>query len=151
MPLYATKITVPANTSENSPVSKEIAVEGDVITYISILIPPGHFGLTGIRLLYGIKQIAPYNDGEWLSGDGETISYNEFLIMPEKEYNITIEAYNTDEVYDHTFYVRIVTNYLDNMITVKAFKELMDWIKAFVQAFGVSESYVKKRRKTRRR
>jgi len=151
MPLYATKITVPANTPETSPVRKEITVEGDVITYVSILIPPGHLGLTGVRVLYGLKQLAPYNEGAWISGDGETIAYEDFIIMPEEEYDLTIEAYNSDDTYDHTFYVRVVTNYLDNLITARAFKELMDWIKAFVQAFGLSERYVERSRKTRRR
>jgi len=130
MALYIAEITVPAGTTEDNPVTQRVTIKKDIITKISVRIPPGHFAKTGIAFYYGIKQIAPKPEGTWIKGDAETVEFELFYEMPEVPGDITIKAYNTAEDYSHTFYVRIEA--LDKWVA-------MPWmlIKKFVDAFKV--------------
>ena len=101
--IYTTVFTVPAHTLPAAPVTQPVALDDEILDTVEIVIPDGHAALTGIAVLWSGVQIAPYVAGQWVSGDGDKISY---------DYNgeitaagLSLAGYNTD-VYQHTFYLR---------------------------------------------
>jgi len=108
MPIYVTKLTVPANTPEDSPAEVKLTVMKGVLTYVSVLIPYGHHALAGLRINYGDLQIIPHNEGEWIRGDGETLAWSDYEPIPHRNTPLRIQGYNEDDTYAHTFYIRLV-------------------------------------------
>jgi len=107
MPIYTALLTIPPNTSKDNPKEAKITLEGDILTEVTIVIPPGHAGLTGIALFYGIEQIAPLPSGEWLIGDNQVIPWVERWEIPEGKAEITLRGYNEDDTYEHSFICRL--------------------------------------------
>jgi len=107
MPIYTKILTIPPNTPKDNPKEAKITLEGDILTEITIVIPPGHAALTGIALLYGIEQIAPLPSGEWFTGDDERIAWVERWGIPEGKAEITLRGYNEDDTYEHSFICRL--------------------------------------------
>jgi len=83
-------------------------MEKGVLTKVQVLVPAGHMALAGLRILYGIRQIAPARPGSWLRGDDERVEWDELFELPEVKTKLVLEAYNDDVVYPHTFFVRFV-------------------------------------------
>ncbi len=107
MSFFHATVTVPKNTSEQNPLTDTIEIQFGVIHRVHISIPSGHAGLTGVRVLQGLHQVAPTSGSEWFSGDDAELDYNEFIEVKEGPFSLTIEAYNLDDTYDHTFQVGI--------------------------------------------
>jgi len=106
--IYAKEITVPSQTPKDDPIEVTFHLEGVAITQFQLLVPPGHAGLTGLAIFYGIEQIAPLPTGEWFVSDNEVITWPEYFPIPQLECDLTIKAYNEDDSYDHSFYLRAV-------------------------------------------
>jgi len=109
MALYTTKFTIPANTSEDNPVQTSLTIKEKLITKMEISFPPGCSHMVGIQIKYGIKRIWPENEGEYIYGDDETISWEEHQELPEKETELTIIGVSPGTLYDHTVLIRIMT------------------------------------------
>ena len=126
MPIYAKYITTPAKTQNE----ETIEIEGYALTNVSILFPPGCLGLVGVTVNYGIKQIAPFNEGEQLRGNGETIQFGEFWILPEERTKLTIVVNNEDDTYPHTIYVRLVVRKKEELLYMQLTNAFIAALKA---------------------
>ena len=104
MPIYSNTYTCPANSEK----TWYLDVEGDVITFISLRFPPGPEGELKVKIMYGLKSLAPIAEDQWLNGDDEVIAWNEYIELPEKKTTLKIVAKNEDTTYDHSFILRIV-------------------------------------------
>jgi len=109
MAIYTAKLTIPANTPRDSPVSASVSLEKAVLVRISIRIPAGHHALAGLRISYGDLQLWPEEAGTWISGDDEALEWNEYFELPHDPTHLTLEGYNEDDTYEHSFYVRMMT------------------------------------------
>jgi len=109
MAIYTIKLTIPANTSKDAPVSTSVKLARAVLTRISLRIPPGHCAVTGLRIKYGRLQLWPEEPGTWLTGDDETLAWDEYFELPHDPTRLTIEAYNESAEYEHTFLIRLIT------------------------------------------
>jgi len=109
MPLYVTALTVPANTSVDKPVEAELTIEGDVLRTLWVHFPDGCVGLVGFRLMYGIYQVAPKPMGVWLAGNGETVQWLEYWVLPESPCVVRLQGCSPGTEYDHTLIVRLET------------------------------------------
>ena len=105
MTIYSYKFT----TNPSSSQTQEIELEGDVITKVRIRFPPGPQGLLRVAFFYGIKQIFPYNEGEFFYGDNEVIEWEEYFPFPETPLKLKIKLINDDDTYSHSCYIIIVT------------------------------------------
>ena len=105
--LYCVKVTAPANTEKDKAVVKEVVIQEQVITQISVYFPPGHVCLTGVAVFYGEEQIFPHYEYDWLRGNGETVTGYVYYILPETPAKVKVKMFNEDTKYDHTVYVRI--------------------------------------------
>jgi hypothetical protein len=95
--------TTAAGTTIAAPLRTIWPLDTGILTRLEIMIPSGHNGLTGIRILRSQQQVIPWANSQFLVANGETIGidYGEELT----EGFLDIRTYNTD-IYDHTFYSR---------------------------------------------
>jgi len=107
--IYTIKLTIPANTSKDAPVSTSVELARAVLVRFSLRIPPGHCALTGLRIKYGRMQLWPEEPDTWISGDDEALEWNEYFELPDDPTRLTLEGYNEDVAYEHSFYVRMMT------------------------------------------
>lgn len=105
--LYCDKITISPNTSKNNAISKEIVIQEDVITTVSVYFPPGHACLTGVAFFYGEEQIFPDKNYDWIRGNDESVNAQLYFIMPDVPGEIIVKAFNEDTTYSHTVYFRV--------------------------------------------
>lgn len=105
--LYIAEITIPPQTPKEDYVTTSLTIEGERVERYQVLIPPGHCGLTGLAIFYGIEQLAPLPSGTWIRGDSETIEWSEYWNIPGRKCELILHAYNEDDSYEHTFIVRV--------------------------------------------
>ena len=103
MSFYSMVFTIPKNTSENDPYEQKLQISSGILHQVSVVIPPGHAGLTGCALDIGLHQIAPTNQNEWFKGDDTRWMYPEYIEIPPGEHELNLRGYNTDDTYDHSF------------------------------------------------
>jgi len=109
MAIYTAKLTIPPNTPRDSPVSVSVSLKKAVLTRIFIRIPPGHEALAGLCVKYGRLQLWPAEPGTGLSGDDETLAWDEYFELTPDPTTLTLEGYNEDDKYEHSFLVRFTT------------------------------------------
>jgi len=105
--LFTFSITVPANTAKTNPVKKTIKLRAGTITKISVLIPTGHCALAHLAIYHGETQIMPWGEDQYIEGDGETIDWTPDYQLPSEPATLEVRAWNEDDTYQHTFYLRI--------------------------------------------
>jgi len=129
---YVRTITVPANTSKSSPYRETLLAVKGVIHRVIIIIPAGHFGLTGLRILHENTPIAPNNPDGWFKGDNVKIDYNEFYELRSFPALLEFEAYNEDDTYDHEFIIGIGILPKSALMPFMAYKGLIHAIKSLI-------------------
>jgi hypothetical protein len=107
--VYSIAFTVPAGTPQSAPISKTWRTEDNTIEDIELEIPPGHNGLTGIRVMKGDVQILPWSQGTFIVANDYVRTFPIGVYVPTSD--VTLQAYNTGS-FPHTFYLRMtVTTY----------------------------------------
>jgi hypothetical protein len=105
--LFTFVVKAPPNTPWNQPVTKELKLRPGVITKIAVLIPAGHQALAHLAIKYGETQVIPYGEDEWITGDDETLEWTEDYELAGEPVSLTASAWNEDDTYPHSFYIRI--------------------------------------------
>ena len=124
--LYTLDFMIPKNTSPETPYRETLTVKGDVITWVSVLIPSGHFALAGFQIRYGNKPLIPNEKDMWIKGNNETLQWEDYIPLPERETKLTFLGYNFDTENDHTFYIRIVTRYRWQLLQYETVGKIID-------------------------
>ena len=106
--IYYQIVAVPANTPQSAPFTVTIPLEENDLVEIDCIIPDGHCGLTGIRLLQSQQQVWPWANNSYFVGN------DTHLNIPYKDAiqasGMVAEGFNTD-IFAHGFYFRFtVTN-----------------------------------------
>lgn len=106
--LYYTVATIPAGTPISAPVSQAWPLEDNQLVDVTIEVPDGHCGLTGVRILWAQQQIVPFANDSYLVANDRVLNY------PFDDYitssGLVIEGYNND-IFPHSFYVTaLITN-----------------------------------------
>lgn len=104
MQFYYT-VTVPKRTPPDQPARTQLILTSGVLTQLTIHIPSGHAGLTGLRILVREQPIFPATPGAWFSGDDTLLVLPDAVELTPEEPYAWIEAYNLDETFPHTFHV----------------------------------------------
>ncbi len=107
MSFYSLVFTVLKNTAEETPYEQKLPITGGVLHQVSIQIPAGHAGLTGVAIDQGLHQIAPSNQNEWFKGDDVRFSYDEYVELPPDTRELVLRGYNLDTLYDHSFVIGV--------------------------------------------
>lgn len=97
-------VTVPANTPVASPTSTTTNLGHCILDAVSVFIPSGHQGLTGLAIQLAGVHVVPYGDNNaYVLGDDST---DEFQLGVEVDQGLNVITYNTDQAFSHTFYLR---------------------------------------------
>ncbi len=108
MTLYVVDLTIPANTSEQNPITVKLQVEEEVVVRVGCYFPPGCRGMVYTAVYYGEEQIFPRPYASYLHGDGEAITWDEYYVLPSSPCVLTIRGWSPGTRYDHTVQWRIV-------------------------------------------
>ena len=125
--LRAYKVCVEASTPPYAPLVERLELPSGILTRIEIRIPPGHFGLTGIRIKYGLETILPYRQDEWIIGDNELVADSPQIRLEHEPTEITVEAYNNDDTYEHCFFLRFQVQE-ESKLTSEILKKFLRYI-----------------------
>jgi hypothetical protein len=107
MTLYVVELVVPANTPDISPVAQRFTVEKGVITKVQVHFPPGVAGKVYTAAFIGHYQLFPRPFGTWLTGDGETITFEPFYEIETPRATLTIYGKSPGALYSHRIIWRI--------------------------------------------
>ena len=105
--LFTWEINVPKNTTEASPVEQCLPIAHGIITWVSVLFPPGCAGLAHCQIYHFGQQIFPSRNGMDLSGDTFPIEWNEYYEMYHEPYDLKAKCWNEDDTYQHKLYFRV--------------------------------------------
>ncbi len=107
MSFYSQIFTVPKNTPTIVPYTESYKVMSGIINQITVIVAPGHAGLTGCAIDMGLHQIAPVSGAEWFAGDDSVFNYSEYIEVSSDDTMLTLRGYNLDDTYNHAFIVAI--------------------------------------------
>lgn len=100
MNAHRIKLDIPANTPESSPVSGTIKLEYGVLSLVEIAFPDGCADLVHVRVLDGLRQISPMNEGEFWAWNDYTLKYDPHYELTSQPFSLTVEGWNEDIYYD---------------------------------------------------
>jgi len=100
--LYARHITVTANTAEATLERTQFKVSKGFIYRAWINFPAGCAGLVKLRILHEGHPILPINKDAYINFDNYIFEVPLYFELKDEPYLITVEAWNEDEVYNHT-------------------------------------------------
>jgi len=103
--LYPFTVATPAGTAILAPVTMQLPLEDALLEKITIIIPDGHVGLTGIRLQQAGQQIVPWGNFNYLVANNRVIEipFNGEMTGT----GLVALSYNLD-VFDHNHYLEIL-------------------------------------------
>jgi hypothetical protein len=108
--LYLFVVTTPAGTSQAAPLTTDLPLEDSLLKELRIIVPAGHSGLTGVRLLQAHQQIIPWDNNSYIVGNDRVIDVpfdNEMTVS-----GLQAVTYNTD-IFDHSHHIEVVITDLE--------------------------------------
>lgn len=97
------EVTIPPGVTAAAPQVTPLDFPPRIVDTLVIRVPPGPAGAVGFAIAAAGQPIIPYNTGEWLVTDNETITW------PLSGYHDSgswqVHAYNTGTL-PHTLYIR---------------------------------------------
>lgn len=120
--LFVQEIVVPKNTTRDAPVITELFMASGIITWYSIVFPPGCKGLVHCAIYHQAHQIVPskvsstrVNPGVLpavyqvrdLSGDRFPIEWTDYYELYGVPYMLEARCWSEDDTYPHTITIRI--------------------------------------------
>lgn len=105
--IYSTHITTLKETLITNPKSTELAITKGLVYKIEIEFPSGSAGLMGVIICDSSFQVWPSTLGQWFTGDGSLISFEDTYLKESSPYKFRIFTYNEDTTYPHSVNIRI--------------------------------------------
>jgi hypothetical protein len=106
--LYYQNLTIPAGNGVNNFDAVAWPLEDNQLLEITIEVPDGHCGLTGVRIEQAQQQIVPFANNSYLISNNRVFRYP--FADQITSTGLVIVGYNGD-IYPHTFYcTALVTN-----------------------------------------
>lgn len=104
---YPWDITIPAGTTEAAPIEQKLILTAGIIKNVHIKFPAGCHGMVKVRLFRWGFQLIPLTDGEWVTGDDETVPTETYYELTESPFFLMFKGCSPDTTYDHKISVRI--------------------------------------------
>lgn len=105
---YHFSVTVPAGTTEASPVEQEFKLTHGVIKFLGIGFPAGCKQTVKARIYDLEHQIFPANPDEAAAWDGDVEGALEHYELEEAPYTLTVRAYSPEATQTHTVTVFVL-------------------------------------------
>ena len=105
--LYNWIIPVPKNTPQTAPVEQKMSLAIGIVTWYSIVFPPGCAGLVHCKIYHREHQIVPSKDDQDLSGDTFPIEWTDYYELYERPADFLARCWSEDDTYPHNVTIRI--------------------------------------------
>ena len=106
--LHSKHLTLTANKTEATSTKTSFLVNQGVIFRAWIHFPPGCAGLVKVRIFHEGHPFLPVEIDSFIRGDDTTYVYPVMYEITDAPEQITIQAWNEDELYDHTIDVQFL-------------------------------------------
>lgn len=104
---YAWDITIPADTSADNPHKETLSIAVGVITRVSVKFPRGCHGMVKTRLEWRKFQFFPLSAGEWVTGDAEPVTSEEYFEIKGDPAEVYFLGCSPETSFAHKVTVRI--------------------------------------------
>mgnify|MGYP001611554353 FL=1 len=131
---YEFNITVPANTTERAPVTRELHVSNGLIYDGAVQFPIGCFGLARCRLEHHSFGSLPTNRESYYSSDGYLVPIGAPIMLDAEPYIIRATCWNEDDTYQHVVTIRFE---MASGKLVLGFMSLVAGLQKFLKMVGV--------------
>lgn len=105
---YQGEITIPAQTSKDSPEQVYLQVSKGRLQRWFISFPPGCAALAHVAVYFHEQKILPAGEGDSLKWDSYVFDPLEEIDLSEPPYRLKIVGWNDDSSYEHTVHVAVV-------------------------------------------
>jgi len=105
--LFTKDITVPKNTTAASPHTEILKIAHGIITWVSVLFPPGCHGMVYATISHHEHQIAPSTESMAMRGDEHPVEWNEYYESYQPAYELKVKLWSPGTAYDHTITVKV--------------------------------------------
>jgi hypothetical protein len=96
-------VVAPAGTAKAAPLEVPTPFMQGELVGVSIIIPDGHNGLTGIQLAVAHSQAIPFTRAAWIVGNDDEVSFDTIGYPNNGAWSAFV--YNAD-IFQHIFHVR---------------------------------------------
>lgn len=100
MNAYRIQLDIPKTTLVTNPVSQAIKLEHGTIRLLEIAFPDGCADLVKCRIMDGIRQISPINEGTWWYWNDHVFRYDPNYYLESSPFELQIQGYNQDDLVD---------------------------------------------------
>lgn len=104
---YSHSLTIPANTSADTPEEYDLQVTHGLLHRIEVEFPRGCAGLVHLVIEHWESQLYPSNPDGDFSTDGYTIAFDDYFELYHSPYLLRLVGWNEDDTYSHTVTVRV--------------------------------------------
>lgn len=103
--IFSKDITIPANTTKESPLRVRIPISEGVVRHVWIRWRWGSANLCGARILYQEFQIWPLSLTQWFISQLDSLDFDEEFSVDGIPHEFVAELYNLDDTYPHNVWV----------------------------------------------
>jgi len=135
MPDYNFSITVPADTSKDSPIETELQLTRGVVTGGQIYFPYGCNNMVHLIICDANGQLYPANKQDTFNGNGVAIPLIGRYVLDSEPYRLIAKAWSPGTFYNHTLTLTL------NVLTEEEiywYKTLRDFTETFKILIGVT-------------
>jgi hypothetical protein len=104
---YEYRLTVPANTPADDPLTQEITLAPGRIIAMAVGLPRGCVGLVHAQVWHGLNIHWPSNPDSSISGDAVVVEWQESYDLDPTAPVLRLAAWNLDDSYAHTITFRL--------------------------------------------
>ena len=104
---YHFAVTVPAGTTEVSPVTEILKLTAGVIHDVSIRFAAGCRHYVYLKLLHQEHQVWPTNPEQAFRGENILIPIKEYYPLTTEPFSLKAVAYAPNTIYDHTLRINV--------------------------------------------
>jgi hypothetical protein len=105
--IYETRLTIPHNTPETSPLTVTLPLHPGVVNQFDLYFPPGCVGLVHARVFTWARQIFPSNPDSDFSGNDMLIHFPEQMELVDPPFAFVLLGWNLDDKFEHTVTLRV--------------------------------------------
>jgi len=102
------ELTIPAQTTEDAPVERDIDIGSGVIIKCEVGFPEGLGALTRARVRQALTPRYPSNQGAWYHWDDHIYETPDHLIVKKGDSPFTLMGWNEDDTFPHTITFRFI-------------------------------------------
>lgn len=113
---FTSFISVPKNTSADSPYLYTLRLPVGVIKKLWVEFPRGCMGLVGLQIHRAVEQLFPIPSGGWFRSDDAVYDFNFTHYVNTEPFECEFRTYNLDDTYTHTIHVTLeMTGFLKDI------------------------------------